>query len=186
MYSPKSAGLVVVCIVLLALPSVFIVLRFKVRMNTKAGIGAEEYTILGALVKIEDKITQAQLVLTIDRSYSMPQRPRRSTVPLTVASVIPRSISSHMQTRLQHMRRQAMLSICAICLRLRYLKLLFAGPLLFAVAIFLIKASTLILYRRIFVTRGFGIACHIVMGLCAGWFFASVFVSPFTRLQEFR
>ena len=55
-------------------------------------------------------------------------------------------------------------------------KILFAGPLIFATSIALIKISTLILYTRIFVTKGFRLACYMVMTLTTGWFLASIFV----------
>lgn len=55
MYCSVSAGLVVMCIVFPTLSSAFVALRFKVRMTSKAGIGADEYTILGALVQLHNK-----------------------------------------------------------------------------------------------------------------------------------
>ena len=50
------------------------------------------------------------------------------------------------------------------------------GPLFFATTIALIKIFTLILYKRIFVTKFFHLAGHLMMKLTAGWFSASIFV----------
>ena len=55
MYPSTSAGLVIMCVVFPTLASVFVALRFKVRMSSKAGIGADEYTILSALVQIHNR-----------------------------------------------------------------------------------------------------------------------------------
>ena len=57
------------------------------------------------------------------------------------------------------------------------LEILFAGPLIFATTITLIKVSTLLLYKRIFVTKQFFLACHVVIALTIGWYLASIFVS---------
>ena len=51
MYSSRSIALVVVCVVLLTLASSFVGLRFKVRSNAKVGLAADDFTILGALVR---------------------------------------------------------------------------------------------------------------------------------------
>ena len=51
MYSSLSTALVVVCVVFLALASCFVTLRFRVRATTEAGVGADDYLILAALVR---------------------------------------------------------------------------------------------------------------------------------------
>ena len=56
-------------------------------------------------------------------------------------------------------------------------KLLFAHSLLFPTVISLIKLSTLLMYKRIFIPKSFYIACHVIMGLTGAWFLASVLVS---------
>lgn len=57
------------------------------------------------------------------------------------------------------------------------------GPILFAAIVALVKVSTLILYKRIFVTKRFHLACHVMMALTVGWFLTSIFVGtpPATR-----
>lgn len=55
-------------------------------------------------------------------------------------------------------------------------KLEYMGPMIFATTIALVKVSTLILYKRIFVTKGFQLACHITMVLTASWFLTSILV----------
>ncbi len=56
---------------------------------------------------------------------------------------------------------------------------------MFATTIALVKTSTLLLYKRIFVIKRFQVACYGMMALTAGWFLASVFVgaSAITRLD---
>ena len=61
------------------------------------------------------------------------------------------------------------------------MQIIFAGPILFALAISLIKTSTLLLYKRIFVRHDFYLVCHIMMGLTLAWFLASLFVSMLAR-----
>lgn len=50
MYSSLSTSLVAVHVVLSILSTLFVAIRFKVRRSTKAGLGADDYTILIALV----------------------------------------------------------------------------------------------------------------------------------------
>lgn len=50
------------------------------------------------------------------------------------------------------------------------------GPLFFATTITLVKISTLVLYKRIFTTKLFHLAAHLMMALTAGWFLASILV----------
>lgn len=54
---------------------------------------------------------------------------------------------------------------------------MWAGPIVAATVIALIKVSTLVLFQRIFIIPKFRLACNIMIGLTAGWFLASVFVS---------
>lgn len=61
------------------------------------------------------------------------------------------------------------------------MQIIFAGPILFALSIALIKISTLLLYKRIFVTPNFYLACHTMMGLTLAWFLASIFVCMLAR-----
>ena len=61
------------------------------------------------------------------------------------------------------------------------MQIIFAGPILFPLSIALIKISTLLLYKRIFVTPNFYLACHTMMGLTLAWFLASVFVCMLAR-----
>lgn len=48
---------------------------------------------------------------------------------------------------------------------------------MFATTIALVKTSTLLLYKRIFVTERFHLACHVMMAVTAGWFLTSLCVS---------
>ncbi|KAI4137344.1 MAG: hypothetical protein L6R39_007340, partial [Caloplaca ligustica] len=57
----------------------------------------------------------------------------------------------------------------------RYARLLFAGPFVFAITIALIKVSTLLLYKRLFITPRFHQACNVMFGLTTAWFLTSVF-----------
>ena len=56
------------------------------------------------------------------------------------------------------------------------LKLQYMVPMIFAATVAVVKVSTLILYKRIFVTKDFHIACLIMMVLTAAWFLTSIFV----------
>lgn len=57
----------------------------------------------------------------------------------------------------------------------RWARVLFAIPMLFAISITLIKASTLVFYRRLFTTgRYFQRACILMFGLTVGWFLTSI------------
>ena len=56
------------------------------------------------------------------------------------------------------------------------LKLQYIVPMIFAATVALVKVSTLILYKRIFVTKGFHLACLMMMVLTAGWFLTSILV----------
>ena len=53
---------------------------------------------------------------------------------------------------------------------------------MFATTVALVKVSTLVLYKRIFVTKGFHLACHIIMILTAAWFLTSIFVGILSAL----
>lgn len=55
-------------------------------------------------------------------------------------------------------------------------KVQYMGPLFFATTIALVKISTLVLYKRIFVTKLFHLAGHLMMALTANWFLASILV----------
>ena len=55
-------------------------------------------------------------------------------------------------------------------------KVQYMGPLFFATTITLVKISTLVLYKRIFTTKLFHLAAHLMMALTAGWFLASILV----------
>ena len=50
MYSSLSTGVVAVCVVLPILSTLFVGLRCKMRRSTKAGLGADDYTIIAAEV----------------------------------------------------------------------------------------------------------------------------------------
>lgn len=52
MYSSLSTSLVAVHVVLSILSTLFVAIRFKVRRSTKAGLGADDYTILIALLTL--------------------------------------------------------------------------------------------------------------------------------------
>ena len=56
-------------------------------------------------------------------------------------------------------------------------QILFAGCVVFATVITLVKVSTLILYMRIFVIEAFFLACYVMLAVVAGWFVTSTFVS---------
>ena len=50
MYSAQSTALIVISSVLVPLSSVFVALRFKVRKDSIAGLGLDDYTMLATLV----------------------------------------------------------------------------------------------------------------------------------------
>ena len=58
-----------------------------------------------------------------------------------------------------------------------WLKIQYIGILMFTTSIALVKISTLILYKRLFFTKNFHFACHVMMALTAAWFLESIFVS---------
>lgn len=62
------------------------------------------------------------------------------------------------------------------------LKLQYIIPIIFATTVALVKVSTLILYKRIFVTKGFHLACLIMMVLTSGWFLTSILVGVSSAL----
>ena len=51
MYSSDSTSLIIICVVLLFLAAVAVALRFVARNGVKAGLGADDYIMLIALVK---------------------------------------------------------------------------------------------------------------------------------------
>lgn len=61
-----------------------------------------------------------------------------------------------------------------------YAKVQYLGPIIFAITIALVKTSTLILYKRIFLTKHFHLACHVMMALTAGWLITSIFGEVFS------
>lgn len=66
---------------------------------------------------------------------------------------------------------------------LRFQKLVFAGQILWAAAITLVRISLLIFYRRVFyVVRPFMIANNIMIGLCAGYWLSN-FVATLCTYQ---
>lgn len=58
----------------------------------------------------------------------------------------------------------------------KYAKIHYTGPLVFAIIIALVKKSTLVLYKGIFVRTRFQLACHVMMALTVGWLLTSIFV----------
>ena len=62
------------------------------------------------------------------------------------------------------------------------LKMQYIVPMIYATTVALVKVSTLILYKRIFATKGFHLACHMIMILTAGWFLTSILVCILSAL----
>ena len=54
---------------------------------------------------------------------------------------------------------------------------MFAGPMIFAMTISLIKVSTLVFYRRLFTMGRFRRACNLMLALAGGWFLAAILAS---------
>lgn len=55
-------------------------------------------------------------------------------------------------------------------------QIMFAGPMIFALTITLIKMSTLFFYRRLFTVGRFRQACTLMFILTGGWFLTAIFV----------
>ena len=86
MYSSISTTYVAVRVVLIVLASVFVALRLTVRASTKAGVGADDYLILLALVCIPATSVFGPDWDIRHRSYSTEHAARPSIALLQVVS----------------------------------------------------------------------------------------------------
>ncbi|KAL8852118.1 MAG: hypothetical protein Q9221_002941 [Calogaya cf. arnoldii] len=157
MYSSRSISKIVVAVVFILLATIAVVLRLRVRGAVKHGLGADDYVIAVALL-VQCAVTAMTIFGAVaggggdslKHLVLYPEEGKRyARVP---TDLLPES-----------------------SIELKTPQILFAGTLLFATTIALIKASTLLLYKRLFVTNRFRQACNIVFGLTAGWFLASIF-----------
>ncbi|CAD6592672.1 MAG: hypothetical protein ASARMPRED_006619 [Alectoria sarmentosa] len=160
MYSAESTVLVVVSSVLLPLASVFVALRFRVRKSMKAGIRLDDYIILAALI-----LQYAGVAINIFGAVAGGEGD-------LVANLV-----KHPSEMANYAKVPFVSSIILCILGDNvFLKLQYIVPMVFAATVALVKVSTLILYKRIFVTKEFHLACLMMMVLTAGWFLTCILV----------
>ncbi len=178
-------AVVVASIILSIVITVSIILRFLARMKTRAGIGADDWTIMASLIpayvmiilsvlclsasfaSIEDiPLTLLIAVVTkggAGRKHKAELRPSQVTI-LLKACLYSLSISPNVLVP----------SLLILCFQIHMQALVTYG-----LTITLVKISILLLYRRIFNSPAFKQATLVVGALCIAWSLADVFTALF-------